>query len=308
ELIDDNRVVAPELEQTLTETRRDLLRDATPDGRRTRERDQIDAAIVDERLRERRVRADEELEDARIAVTLEHAIHEPLDRDRAERCLRRRLPYADIAANRGEEGVPRPDRDGKVERADDAYEPERVPLLVHAMLRALGMHREAVQHARLTDREVCDIDHLLYLTVSFGFDLAGFERDERAERVFVAAESFGDQADRFAALRSRHDSPLLERLARGCDDTFVIGGGARAHASKRLAGRRIHRFEDRCLRIVRPAALLRPRARVELVELECCENLAHDPPPSAESRERQKHRRHQSTSLPSIRFISLSRL
>ena len=44
---------------------------------------------------------------------------------------------------------------------------------------ALRMHRVAVQHARLADREVGDVDHFLHFAVAFGLDLAHLERDQR---------------------------------------------------------------------------------------------------------------------------------
>ena len=56
-----------------------------------------------------------------------------------------------------------------------------MPLLVHAVLRALGVHGEAVEHARLADGEIGDVDHLLHFAQAFGLDLAVFERDQRAE-------------------------------------------------------------------------------------------------------------------------------
>ena len=39
----------------------------------------------------------------------------------------------------------------------------------------------AIEHARLADREVGDVDHLLHFAQAFGLDLAVFERDQRAE-------------------------------------------------------------------------------------------------------------------------------
>src|SRR5690606_18826611 len=129
---------------------------------------------------------------------LEHAIDDPLDGNRTQRCLRRRFPDTYVAANRCEEGIPGPDRDGEVKSADDANESEGMPLLVHAVLRALGMHRRAIEHARLPDREVRDVDHLLYFAIAFRFDLAGLERHERAERIFVLTKLVADETHGFA--------------------------------------------------------------------------------------------------------------
>ena len=97
-----------------------------------------------------------------------------------------------------------------------------MPLLVHAMARALRMHRQAVQHAALADREVGDVDHLLHFAVALGLDLAHLERDQRTERVLVLAQRFAAQANRFAALRRRRRAPGRERFLRARDDRFVI--------------------------------------------------------------------------------------
>ena len=70
ELIDDDRVVAAELEQALAEARGDALADLAADGGRAGERHQIDAAVVDELLRQLGAGADEQLEDAGQAVAL----------------------------------------------------------------------------------------------------------------------------------------------------------------------------------------------------------------------------------------------
>ena len=55
---------------------------------------------------------------------------------RGEQRLLRRLPHHRVAADEGQRGVPRPDRDREVERADDADDAERVPLLHHPVARA----------------------------------------------------------------------------------------------------------------------------------------------------------------------------
>ena len=55
--------------------------------------------------------------------------------------LRRRLPDRDVAADRREERIPGPHGDRKIERPDHADDAERVPLLEHAVIRTLRMHR-----------------------------------------------------------------------------------------------------------------------------------------------------------------------
>jgi hypothetical protein len=70
----------------------------------------------------------------------------------------------------------------------------------------------AVQHARLADREIRDVDHLLHFAVAFGLDLAGFQRHQAAERALMGAQLFADQAHgspRFGAGTMRHCSNAL---------------------------------------------------------------------------------------------------
>src|SRR5690606_7069401 len=134
-LIHDHRVVAAELEQALTEPGCDPLCDDATDGRRAGKGDQIDTWVVHQSLGKPVAGRDEQLEHARVAVGLEDAIDDALYRDRAQRRLGRRLPYAHIAAYRREQRIPGPHGDGKVESGDDADHAERMPLLVHAMLR-----------------------------------------------------------------------------------------------------------------------------------------------------------------------------
>ena len=46
---------------------------------------------------------------------------------------------------------------------------------VHAMLGPFGLHRHAVQHARLTHGEIGHVDHFLHFAVALGLDLADFQ-------------------------------------------------------------------------------------------------------------------------------------
>src|SRR5690349_8782043 len=88
-----------------------------------------------------------------------------------------------------------------------------MPLLVHAVLRTLRMHGVAVEHARLADGEVGDVDHLLHLAQPLGLDLAVLERDQRAEIVLRDTQRLAQQADGLAAARRRHAAPRGGGLA-----------------------------------------------------------------------------------------------
>src|SRR5271168_3896818 len=103
-----------------------------------------------------------------------------LDRDGRERSFRRRLPDDAIAADCGDEGIPGPDGHRKVEGRNDADEAEWMPLLVHAMQRALALNRQAVELPGKANGEVGDVDHLLDLALAFSKDLAHLECNQCA--------------------------------------------------------------------------------------------------------------------------------
>jgi hypothetical protein len=50
-----------------------------------------------------------------------------------------------------------------------------MPLLHHTMRGTLGLHRQSVQLAGQSYREVTDVDHFLNLAVTFGAYLAHFK-------------------------------------------------------------------------------------------------------------------------------------
>src|SRR6185437_14515907 len=146
-LIDRDRVVASELEEALAHAGGDALPDLAADGCGAGEGDQGDAAIVDETSSQLGAAVDEELEDRGQATREQDAVAELLYGDGGEWGLRGGLPDRDVAADRSEESVPGPNGNREVEGGEDADHSERMPLLVHPMPGALGMHGEAVEHA-----------------------------------------------------------------------------------------------------------------------------------------------------------------
>ena len=94
---------------------------------------------------------------------------------------------------------------------------ERVPGLEHAVAGPLGGDRAAEELAREADREVADVDHLLHLAEALLRDLAGLERDERAERLLLAPQLLAEQPHELAAARRGHVAPDLEGLGRARD-------------------------------------------------------------------------------------------
>ena len=91
------------------------------------------------------------------------------------------------------------------------------------MLRPFGVHGPAVHHARLADREIGNVDHLLYFAIAFGLDFARLQGDQAAQRVFVFSQPVGNIAHRFAANGRRDVLPGRERLLRSADHLLVFG-------------------------------------------------------------------------------------
>ncbi len=162
-------------------------------------------------------------------------------RDRREGRPLGRLPDHRVAADQGEGGVPAPHRDREVERADHGDGPERVPRLRQSVARALGGDRLPVQLPREPDREVADVDHLLDLAEPLLRDLPHLERDERAERLLLAAELLAEEAHELTAPRRGDVAPRLEggdgagdggvggRRVRARDPTDLLAGDRRAN-------------------------------------------------------------------------------
>ena len=138
-----------------------------------------------------------------------------------------------------------------------------MPLLVQAVLGALGVHGAAVQHARLTDGKIGDVDHLLHFALPLGDDLAVFERDQFAELALVAPKLIAEQAHELAALRSgtsaqaRAASTALFMI---CVIAGSAAGGARAPSRRPSTG--IEALEARRA----AAALSRSAGNVEMLQ------------------------------------------
>ncbi len=113
---------------------------------------------------------------------------------------------------------------------------ERVPGLEHAVPGALGRDRAAEELAREADGEVADVDHLLHLAEALLGDLAGLERDERAERLLLAPQLLAEQAHELAAARCGDVAPGLEGLGRARDGGVGAGGVAAREVCEQLAG------------------------------------------------------------------------
>ncbi len=116
-----DRVVAAELEDRPAEARRDRLRDLPSDGSRTGERHERHARILEHLVADFATRADAQRDQSAEAFGLEDGAQRIRHADRAQRGEARRLPQAGVAADEREHRVPRPDRDGEVERPSGCH-------------------------------------------------------------------------------------------------------------------------------------------------------------------------------------------
>src|ERR1700745_269162 len=105
-----------------------------------------------------------------------------------------------------------------------------MPLLHQSVTRSFRLNCQAVEHARLTDREIADVDHLLYFAFPFGEDFPGLESDQLAELVLQFPECIAKTADSFAAHRAWRNAPFQERFLRLCDRPIVIVVRCSKHA------------------------------------------------------------------------------
>ena len=205
---DDQRIVATEFHDRSAKPAMDCLGNMEPHLDRACGRDQGDTPVSRQFLSNSLAVADEQSKDCRVGAGFAtDALGDFGDRNRGKRSFFRWLPGRGITANRGECGVPRPNRDRKIERRDHRDDAERMPLLHQAMIFSLRLNGEPVKHTRLTDCEITNVDHLLHLTFAFGDDLAGLQCHELAELAFKIAESVPELPHRFTTQRCRRYTP-----------------------------------------------------------------------------------------------------
>ncbi len=252
--VDDDGVVAAQFEQALAHALSHLCADLAADLAGAGERHQGDALVADEALGELMARFHEAGKYRRKISIFQRLVDNILNCGAAQHALRRRLPDGGIAADRGQQRIPGPDRDREIECGHDPDHAERVPLVVHPVARALGVHGLAVQHARLTDGEVADIDHFLDLAVALGLDFAHLHRDQAAERILVVSQRLGNPAHGLATARCRDLAPFACGLDGLLHDLFVIGSGCGMDTGDDFAGGRVDRVDATGVGGARPLA------------------------------------------------------
>src|SRR5205823_3508634 len=58
-----------------------------------------------------------------------------------------------------------------------------MPLLHQTVTRPFRLNRQAIKHARLTNREIADVDHLLHFAFAFGDNFPSLEGNELPELI-----------------------------------------------------------------------------------------------------------------------------
>ncbi len=152
-----------------------------------------------------------------IAKPLNRAVQDFHTGHRGQGRLFRRFPDDRVPTDQCNRRVPRPDRNGEVERRDDPHRPDGVPCFRHPVTGAFGCNRQPVQLARQTDREIADVDHLLHFAQTLGRDFTGLQRDHRAQFVLGRAQFLAQEAHQLTTARRGDLTPCGKRRARLCD-------------------------------------------------------------------------------------------
>ncbi len=163
---------------------------------------------------------------------LEDFVQDVLDGNGGEGSFFGGLPDGAVTADESESGVPRPDGDGEIERADDTDWPEGEPIFLHGVVGAFGLDGEAVELAADTDSEVADVDHFLDFAAPLFDDLAAFEGDELAEVFLVFSEFVAKESNKLTASGSRNFAPGVEGGLGFGDDGFDFFGGVKSEGGE----------------------------------------------------------------------------
>ena len=75
------------------------------------------------------------------------------------------------------------------------------------MAGAFGSDGKAIKLARVADREIADVDHLLDFAQPFRQRLARLQRDQPAQRILVGTQGFAEPAHQFATDRRGRVAP-----------------------------------------------------------------------------------------------------
>src|SRR4051812_34207356 len=110
-----------------------------------------------------------------------------------------------------------------------------MPLFHQTMLRALRLNGQTVQHARLPNGEIANIDHLLNFALAFGNDLAGLKRNELPQLMFKIAQGVPKATNRISSHWPRSNTPFQKCFMSPTDREFIIFIRCGADPSDHLA-------------------------------------------------------------------------
>src|SRR5207248_1579068 len=159
---DNQCIVAAKFEDRPAKSPVNCFGDVESHVGRASSRHQWNPRIVSQFLADRLAVAHEQSKNCRIGAGLAtNALGNFRHGNRSERRFFRSFPDRRVATDGGESGVPRPDRHWKIEGGDNRDYAEWVPLLHQTVAGPFRLNRQAIKHARLTDGEVADVDHLL---------------------------------------------------------------------------------------------------------------------------------------------------
>src|SRR5690606_15881675 len=103
---------------------------------------------------------------------------------------------------------------------DNAYYTQRMPLLIHTVVRSLRRHGVAIKLPAQAGCKIADIDHLLHLTQAFLEALAHFIRYQCAEVPLMPTQGIPKLPDDLAAPGCRHLPPVGK--CSGCPVDYFI--------------------------------------------------------------------------------------
>ncbi|KPW59959.1 Uncharacterized protein ALO80_05928 [Pseudomonas caricapapayae] len=153
----------------------------------------------------------------RIAKNLQCLVEQRLAGQGSQWSLFRGFPDHRVATDQRQRGVPGPDCNREVERADHPDHTQRMPGFTHVVAGTFRGNGQAVQLTRQTDREVADIDHFLNFAQALLSDLACFDRHQFAQISLVLAQHFTKDPYQLATPGGRHCAPLQKCAVRSVD-------------------------------------------------------------------------------------------
>ncbi|RMO11514.1 hypothetical protein ALQ47_05296 [Pseudomonas cichorii] len=214
----DHGVVAAQLQNAATETSRHTRTHFTPHAGTAGGAHQRHTRIIDQRLTGFTITDDQLRQTFRcIAEDFQGLIEQGLAGQSGQRGFLGRLPDHRVAAHQCQRGVPGPDRHREVEGTDNAHHAQRMPGFTHVVAWTFGGDGQAVKLTGKADSEVADIDHFLHFTQTFLSDLAGFDGHQFAQRRFVFAQHFTEDAHQLATAWSRNRAPFQKRAVGAVD-------------------------------------------------------------------------------------------